>query len=299
MGGIVRLLICACSVVVFGTAVYVVAAKADPEHRVAVPGTGVTMTLPEGVVLPPFGTFLYDNAREVVVVVTAASASRDQTQDPLMRALYPDPVESFRSSTLEGNLYRRTRAEDGGGYDGWWLVVHKDDQILDVKISYSGSKPGEFLRLKQYLSTVSWDGRLADPEVAFGLKLNVPGMQLVRAGFGALSYSSDGQPNENEPYLLATVIPGRLMGDISNFRRVCEAGKSISAQGKSFSQIRYQTSNRMTVCDAWSLNPTLTGQDYFAALMLPDASIVQVAGHGEPEVFQRSLLGAYVIPRRN
>jgi hypothetical protein len=258
-----------------------------------IPGTGVTMALPDGVSISPLGTIFANDNHDVFVGVIVGSDSTDLSGKTANRAIFPDQVE-FRSSTISGSLYKRVRAKSGGSWDGWWLHVARGDRSLDIVISYSGSKPEEFLELKKYLSTVSWSDQMVDPELAFGLRLNVPGLQLV-SGVGGLMYTQNRKVPQSARYMLVTSTPYSLKGDMSKFHKLCEKSALAITHGQPIS-VRYETKNQIAVCDAWT-GMTANGDDYFAALMLQNGAFAQVVGHGDPEIFQHALLDARVIPR--
>jgi hypothetical protein len=288
---------CICGIAILVTSVYVITKDVSSKPKtIAIPGTGVTMTLPEGVTISPIGTIFANDAKDVTIAVSVAPSFRNATTLPSLRAHYPDQVESFRSSELSGVLYKGTRAESGGAWDGWWLEVIRGDQVLDLKIFYSGSSPEKFLELKKYLSTASWNDKILDPEAAFGLKLEVPNLQLARAGAGsALMYNQDGRPYPGAQYIVLDAIPNNYHGNISMLRRLCESRALTITHGQPVS-VRYQTKNQIVICDVWD-STTSSGHEYFAALMLSNGWIVTTHGHGDPDAFQQALLGLHIIPR--
>jgi hypothetical protein len=284
----------ACGIAALITAICVIGAKpASKSGATVIPGIGVTMTLPEGVTIAPIGTNYMSDAKDIFMAVSVGPSYRNAETMTSARALYPDPAEPFQSSSLNGVLYKRTRAASGGTWDGWWLEVIRGDRVLDLKISYSGSRPEEFQDLKKYLLTASWNDKTLDPEIAFGLKLKIPDMQVVRAGAGALMYNQDGLPHPGAQYILLNTMPNSFHGDATKFHKLCALMAPAILHSESVS-IRYQTEKQMTVCDAWTSTMSATSE-YYAALMLPDGSIAQAHGHGYPDVFQHSLLDAQVI----
>lgn len=260
-----------------------------------IPGTGVTMTLPDGVAISPLGTIFANDSHDVLVGVITGSTSTDLSSRTGNREIFPQQ-EEFRSSTISGSLYERTRAKSGGSWDGWWFHVLRGGRSLDIIITYSGTKPEQFLELKKYLSTVSWSDQMVDPELAFGLRLNVPGLQLVK-GAGGLMYTQNGKVPQSVRYMLMTTVPYSLKGDVSKFHKLCEKSALAVTRNRPVS-VRYETRSQIMVCDAWA-GITETGEDYFAALMLQDGAVAQVIGHGDPDIFQHALLEARVIPRES
>jgi hypothetical protein len=301
MGKGIWVVICVCGAAMLGGGVaYTLRERpVDERARIELPGTGVAMVLPDGVKVAPLGTSFTNDAHDIFVSIIMGPSSTNPAGNQTMKRLYPDPVEPFRTAGLSGDLYRRTRAQDGGQWDGWWLNVSRSGHTLDVRILYTGSKPGEFQALKAYLSTVTWnDQHSIDPELAFGVSMQVQGLQLVRTVLGGLMYNADGKAEQRDLYLfaLASVPLVSLKGQSSKFQPLCEKDASVIAHGGPVPQVRYATGTGMTVCDAWT-STTLTGSDYTAVLVFSDGYIVQVVGHGDPDTFQRALLGARELPR--
>jgi len=270
--------------------------QASVQPETALPGTGVSIVLPKGIVHPPLGTMYTDERKETVLAIAVARAESNQENNPILRKVYPEPVEDFHNGSLSGKLYKRTRAKDGGGYDGWWLIAVKGDYVLDLKISYSGRDEGEIEKLKEYLSTVKWDGTLGDSEQAFGVKLTIPGMQVVHAGVGAVLYSANGQTGEKQPNLMLMALPGYIAGGADAFHTVCEGARDRMMAGEAASPLRYQAEHGIQTCDTWG-GMSLLGQKYSAVAMLPGGGAFIASGTGDPQVFQRALLGLQVIDR--
>ncbi|MBD8871826.1 hypothetical protein IHE47_03210 [Rhodanobacter sp. DHB23] len=252
------------------------------------------MELPDDVVIAPFGTTSTSASRQIVVAIVSGSIEHDLTKNATQMALYPDPSEKFSNDSLVGTLYRRNRSSDGGSWDGWWLHVKKGNNVLGVMISYSGGAPGKLGELKKYLSTVTWDGTLGDPEIAFGLKFDVQGMKLAHPGIGALLYTADGNVSQNQEYLYIYAIPGSLLGDMTKFHRACDAFADKMLRGKLRTPMRYQANNGIRVCDTWS-GPGLVGSEYSAVLWLPGGSVILATGLGDPGIFQHALLNLHRI----
>jgi hypothetical protein len=271
---------------ILGACFYVAVANvASAQERTVIPGTGVTMTLPEGVTVSPLGTTFSDADREVTVSVVVGPSSKDMRES----VAFPDAGEPFRTSTITGEIYKRARSEGHGAWDGWLLKVSRGGKSLDVLISYTGPERGRFQELKTYLSTVSWNDAAVDPEISFGLKMNVSGLRLIPDVAGALGYSADGKPSQHEPSMYVTAVGIGLNGDMVKFRQLCEKDATVIAGDKPV-PVRYQSKSNTWVCDAWK-------QFYVAVLMLPDGSVAQVVAQGNPDVFQAALLNAQEIPR--
>jgi hypothetical protein len=280
--------------VLLGASTSIMAADAG-EKRTNVWGTGVSLILPPGVAVAPLGTNYTNVAQDILVAISVGRSDRGISAYPKIRSMYPDPVESLQNAALSGSIYKRTRMESGGLWDGWWLEVKRGSKVLDLKIYYSGSDSKTFPALKSYLSSVSWDDGAIDPEVAFGLRLEIPKLQVVRAGAGALLYNEDGQPFQRGQYLLLNTAPQPFGKDISKFRKLCKVVEPTVLLGQS-SSLRYAEVNGVNVCDAWK-SAVSNGRDYYAAVLFSDGSLAQAKGHGDRDAFQQALLAARKIPR--
>lgn len=280
-----------------GAAAYVVGGTHRIELRqTTVPGTGVSLGLPEGVTASPLGPTFVNADASILVAVSTGPAANSPANSEVFKRLFPASAESFHTATLEGTLRHRTRKSDGGGWDGWWLIVVRGDRMLQIQISYQGKDEKSFGELKQILDTVSWDEHTLDPEAAFGLKINPPGLQLVPGATGALAYSADGRPGTSEPNLYLSAIPIRSKGDPETFHRLCEKTAPLAFKGALPAPLQYVRANGLSLCDTWG-GPGLTGSDYFAAIEFPDGAVVTTWGRGEPQSLRQSLLDVRRISR--
>lgn len=280
-----------------GATAYVVrGAHGTNLRQTIVPGTGVSLALPESVVAPPLGNaFANKDGSILISVITGPSANNPLNKGLIQRAFSPT-IEKFHSATLDGTLLHRTRKLDGGGWDGWMLIVVRGDRSLIVQIGYQGSSEISLDPLRKVLDTVSWDERTIDPEVAFGLRLNPPGLQLVQGTTGGLNYSADGRTSTYEPHLNLMAVPNRSNGDPEIFHQLCERTAPIAFNGRLPAPLEYITTNGVSLCDVRG-DSGLKDPDYYASVEFPDGAMVTTWGRGDPGVLRQSLLNAKRIPR--
>jgi hypothetical protein len=228
-------------------------------------------------------------------VITGPSAKNPLNNGVFKRAFSPS-IEKFHSATLDGTLLHRTRKLDGGGWDGWVLFVVRGDRLLTVQIGYQGTAEKSLDDLKSVLDTVSWDEHTMDPEVAFGLRINPPGLQLVPGATGGLAYSADGHSSTYEPNLNLMAVPNRSNGDPEIFHQLCERIALITFKGRLPGPLQYITTNGISLCDI-SGSSRLKDPDYYASVEFPDGAMITTWGRGDPDALRQSLLNAKRVPR--
>ena len=142
--------------------------------RTDVPGTEISLELPPDVVLLPAGTMFANASGEVVIMVSVAGKGVEMEKEAVWLKAFPHEVESFLLAGTPATLYRRTRAEDGGGYDAWWLSVHAPDVTIAIEAMYRGSSKSAFAPLENVVRSVRWTSTKVATDVAFGYTLSSP-----------------------------------------------------------------------------------------------------------------------------
>ena len=280
-----------------GAAVYVVhGTYGTNQRRTLVPGTGISLVLPEGVVMPPLGSIFANKDSSILITAMTGPSANNPLDHGIFKRAFSPTIEKFHSATLDGTLLHRTRKLDGGGWDGWVLFVVRGERMLMVQIGYQGPAGKSFDELKKVLDTVTWDERTVDPEVAFGLRIDSPGLQLEPGATGALGYSADGHESEYEPNIILMAAPVRANGDPEIFHQFCEKTASIAFKGRLPAPVQYITTNGISLCDV-SGDSSVKDPDYSASVEFPDGAIVTAWGRGDPGALRQSLLNAKRIPR--
>ncbi len=259
----------------------------SPPVRQAMPGTGVSVELPPGMVPAAVGTHSVSDSGHTIVNFMAGPRHLGFESDGIHRELLPDgPIEI----PGVGNLYRRTRAEHGGGWDGWWLSIVRGDKALAVQAMYTGDSPDEFARLKDVVSSVRWKEDKLDPQLAFGMTTSVPGLKVAQGGFGGLAFTVDGRlgTRGDNLVLLAMPIPARRIADV--YPAGCEPAFAAAFSGQSYEGPNDMGGNGIVGCDAWVTNDE-DKTSYAAFVVLPSGrGLLQVMGEGDPAELRASLL---------
>lgn len=285
------LLVVAVALLVAALAAYGFMVRPVPKNAMyEIPGMGVKLALPEGVSPPPFGAIFRSSDRTITIAVSVSSTDLPRENEEALEQTYPEPVTTFHGDTLDGILHRRTRG-DGRTWDGWWLNVQKGKQHLGVMVSYQGNDPKKFEELKSVLSTIVWDGRTPDPETVFGMKVDAPGLQLVRENSGALMYSANGGPDWHQPFILLMALPNKLEEDKLGNGEICGLAATKFFEGKSASEPRYSQTGGVRMCDVHG-ETSDTGVNYYAAMAFPDGAAIQVVAEGEPDAIRAAIQSA-------
>jgi len=277
------------SAIVFVFGVQTCVADNDGTVKHTLPGTGLSVTLPTGITPGPLGTYFTDEAGSITVVVLAGPASFNLENDRTYRTIFPDPPEKVEGRHLSGNLYRRTRSQHGGAWDGWWLSAIRGSAVLNVQAMYTAQSGEEFEKLKAMFSSIVWKESEVDSELAFGMTTSVPNRHVVRSGFGPLSFTKDGQPGGSGHSLLLQVMPvasgqGKLVVPAA-----CASGFEAAFQGESYSGPNEIEQDGIVACDAWS--SAASGEPrYMAMLLMPNGAVVSAIGKGDPLQFRSSVL---------
>ena len=280
-----------------GAAAYFVRRPHGTELRqTVVPGTGVSLALPEDVVISPLGTMFANKDASILISVTTGPSANNPLERGVFKQAFSPSVEKFHNATLDGTLLHRTRKLDGGGWDGWVLVVVRGDRLLVVQVGYQGTRDESLDPLRKVLDTVSWDERTLDPEAAFGLQVNPPGLQLEQGATGGLAYSVDGGPSPNEPNINIMAAPIRSSGGAEIFHQLCEKASLATFKGRLPAPLQYTTTNGVSLCDTQG-DSVLKDPDYFAAVEFPDGAMMTAWGRGDASALRQSLLNAKRISR--
>ena len=243
---------------------------------------------PNGTHLAPAGSILVDETGETIVTIMMGDPRIKLEDTPTYRFLYRHPPERVSTSTLSGNLYRRTRAADGGAWDGWFLAVPRGQKTLYVTASYTGSSAAAFNRLRDDLLTISWDESIADPEVALGVKLLPTGLHLVTGMFGGLSYNETGRLGATGPALLLLAIPVPPYKANAMFPSGCQQLLSAAFGSKGFAGPKVRENKTIRWCEAWS-DTTESEMRYVALIRLPSGALISVMGTASSSRFQELL----------
>ena len=152
----------------------------EPEavgERLVVPGTGVSLIPPKGVSLRPMGP-LMDSAGEIIVPIVVGRGACGE-DDTTIAAKYPADPEAVRVGALTGTLRHRSR-QNGGKFDGWWLLVRSGERCLTVFLTDKGKDGERWQRWRANMLSVEWSVAPVDAERAAGFSPGeIVGMHLV------------------------------------------------------------------------------------------------------------------------
>lgn len=219
---------------------------------VVIPGTGLHVVPPPGLQVALAGPTLIDANGETVISFAMNVSRFSLENNPTWRAIYVHPPRVITISSLAGNLYRRTRSEDGGAWDGWMLVVPRGKQTLTVLVTYTGRDADRFEHIPDYLRTISWDDSVPNPELAVGVRLVPMGLHLVTGVFGPLSYTETGEAGASGPSLVIQAMPLPLSKVDSIFPGNCKQVISKSLGDNQFIEPSTVQRQEFAYCEGWN-----------------------------------------------
>lgn len=255
--------------------------------RLKIPGTGVEIVPPPGLAQAVAGSQLIDETGETFITFVMSDPQYRLDTDPTWRQLFkkePEKIEGL----LSGNLLRRTRAADGGGWDGWVLTVVKGGKVLTVMAAYTGSSASYFQSIRDHLLTITWDETIVDPELALGVSTQPQGLKLVRGSFGALSYTVSGTPGGSGPTLMiqAMPVPANKAGAV--FPSGCQPTIAAVFGSRKFSGPAMQENPFFSYCEGWSTEAGPEMQ-YFALARTKTGALLNILGSAPPATFAANL----------
>lgn len=252
-------------------------------------GTGLSFKAPPGMHKTPAGTALIDDAGETTIVFASTPGKSNFENNPTLMKIYANRPESIMTPHITGKLYKRTRAHDGGAWDGWYLSVPRGDKNLTVLVSYTGNSKEFFEQLREYLLTLKWDDTQSDPELAMGFSLSPEGLNAVSNSFGALVYNKSGQLGSTGPQISAQLLPMPIQKTDQLFLKGCNASIFGSAFfGKPYEGPNLREHNGVRLCDAWS--KLHTGESHYIAFArLPTGALISISGSAPSAQFEHFL----------
>lgn len=258
-------------------------------REISLKGTGLKMVLPQDIKPMPLGTYLTDELGEIIIQFLAGPAISNQEDNPANRKLFPDPPEKFQGGQISGNLYKRTRKEHGGKWDGWWMCIVRDEVMLNVQVMYIGNSDKKFESLKMFFSDLIWDEQQLDPELAFGASIKLPKSYTLSSAFGSLNYKKSGQNSNSKSNIMIQAVPVTSTQGKKIIPAVCGPGFAAAFHDHTYHGPHFLNENSIVFCDAWSTEKS--GRNMYKAMLLMDnGAALSVTGTGDAEIFRKALL---------
>lgn len=246
-----------------------------------IPGTGVTMTLPSSMQRGPVGTYFTEPSGRTFVQIIAGGKEHAADSSPLFRAIFPAEPKPIDRGRTKGLLYKRTRKENGGGWDGWSYNVLGQDSALNVSVMYTGSDSQWFDSFEHVLETLQWDERQLDSERSFQAHIAIPGLQLVPKQVGGLSFTADGSAGSAVPSFIVQVMPVTPTQASEVFPAICETGLTKVFGKGEFSGPHRFDGEGVAGCDGWGA-ATDGRTVYVASLRTTDGAVLSAIGNLAP-----------------
>lgn len=257
------------------------------DNPLSIPGSGITITPPPGTALAPVGPTLIDAAGETIVIFLTTSEALNPENNPVWNGVFPHAAERVKS-TIEGNLRRRTRAADGGGWDGFMLTSVRDGRALQVMAMYTGSSPEAFERLSKHLGTVTWDPAIGDPELAAGVAFKFKGLKVVKGSIGGISYNTSGELGAKGTGVQVQPMPVPVNKEGAIFPSNCDKVLTAALGGAKHKPPETKTLAAHSYCDVWTETPEAEGK-YIALVRLKTGGLLTVLANAAAKDFATAL----------
>lgn len=276
-----------CRWVMVAIALHMSPSSASETAVVRAPGTGVSMALPLSMQRGPIGAYFMEPSGHTFVQIIVGRKEHAVENGPLFRKIYPmEPKRTDRGQT-KGRLYKRTRAENGGGWDGWSYNVLGQGSALNVSVMYTGSDSRWFDSFEHALETLQWDEQQLDSEESFQAHISVPGLQLVQRQVGGLSFTADGSVGSGVPSFVVQVMPVTPTQASELFPAICETGLTQAFGEGEYSGPHRFEGDGIAGCDGWGAAEG-TKMVYVAILRTADGAVLSAIGNLAPASFDAS-----------
>lgn len=253
---------------------------------VKVPGTGVSMSLPASMQRGPLGAYYMEPSGQTIVQILVGRKEHGVEEAPLFGRMYPTGPRRIDLGQTQARLYKRTRAENGGGWDGWSYNVSGRESALNVSVMYTGSDAEWFDSFEQLLETVRWDERELDSERSFQAHISVPGLQLVQRQVGGLRFTADGSPDAGGvPSLGVQAMPVTAAQAGQLFPAICATGIANAFEPGKYSGPHRFESEGIAGCDGWA-SVEDEKMVYIVILRTADGAILSAIGNLAPKNFE-------------
>jgi hypothetical protein len=255
---------------------------------VSIVGTGVTIDVPSDLAPMKSGSFIVDDAGETVIAFAGGRTKSNLETDPAWRALYKNRPEKINTKYIKGNLYKRTRASDGGKWDGWFLSVPRGEKSLTVLVSYTGNSPENFERIRDQLLTIRWNDEDISSEKAMGIHLNTKGLKVVPQMFGGLSYNETGNFGEKGKSLMVQVTPVAAAKGEKIFSAGCASILNPVFSNETHHEPELRKNSSIKLCETWSIGDSQEMR-YISLVKLPNSVLLSIIASSPSSQFSEFL----------
>ncbi len=252
-----------------------------------VPGTGITIVLPPGLALGHVGAFLFDGTGETSISFASLEEKQNPDADPVWRSIFPRKAGSV-GHLPKGKLRRRSRAADGGEWEGLMLTSVREGRALQVILNYKGNSPETFESLRKSLLTVTWDPGAAQTELAMGVDFDFEGLKPVAGEIALLMYTSTGLASGEGMRVDVLPMPMTAARENATFPAHCEAVLAGGLLGAAHSPVVMKTLPTHSYCELWT-DPIAAEGKYMAMVRLKAGGLMTLWGTAPPAEFAAAL----------
>ena len=248
------------------------------------PASGLSIDAPPGLSQTKAGTALIDEAGETIILFSGGVTKSSLETDPTWRMVYRNPPEKIDTKDIQGNLYKRTRVNDGGKWDGWFLSVSRGEKSFVALASYTGNSQDAFERIRKSLLTIRWDDSKVKSEEAMGVHINPEGLQVVPNVFGGLSYNGPGRVGAAGPSIHVQLMPIASSKTDQVFPTGCDAVFNEAFAGSPHEGPIFRQRAGIESCEAWSTQPS-NEMRYVSLVKLPSGALLILMGTSSKDQF--------------
>jgi len=263
-------------------------------------GTGVSIALPSSMQRGPLGAYFTEPSGHTIVQILVGSKENAVENAPMFRTLYPVGPKQIPRGKAKARLYKRTRSDNGGGWDGWSYNTLGRDSALNVSVMYTGSDSDWFESFEAVFETLEWDEQQLDSEQSFQARISVPGLKLVPRQVGALSFTPDGRPGTPVPSLMVQVLPVTSAQADEVFPAICETDLLKKVAGGEYSGPHMFEGDGISGCDSWGTDKDQR-MSYVIVLRTEDGAVLSGVGNLAPdsiEAFKASFRNSFLQMKR-
>lgn len=251
-------------------------------------GTGLSIDIPSYLMPTAVGSALIDESGETTIAFAGGIYTTNLETDSAWRTVYKNNPERIKTKYIEGNLYKRTRRNDGGKWDGWFLSVRRGEKYMIVIATYTGTSQEKFDKIRELLLSIRWDDTQIKTEEAMGISLTPKGLRVVPGVFGMLTYNKEGNLRSVGPKIQVQLMPLPPNKVANIVPANCAAVFATRFGGAAYEGPKFNKRNNLELCEAWS-NKTSKEIRYVSLVRTGEGGLLMIAGISSPEEFKEFL----------
>lgn len=148
-----------------------------------IPGTNISIDKPGGFSLTETGSYLVDDANQLMIGVTVSAIPKHLDGEINQMAFHD--IKDFKTKDFIGKIGYRVRHKHGGGYDGYSMIVEgtHHGQLFSIQLLAQSTgvySENKMQLLKKALLSIKFNNNEINPTKAAGISFNVDGFKQFR-----------------------------------------------------------------------------------------------------------------------